>query len=102
MLVPMALAPFQVGLIPISLNDAATKEKAFHLHTALETAGIEVLFDDRDERPGVKFKDCDLLGIPLRVVIGPKTLDKGQAEVKERTSKETKFISLAELPEYLR
>ncbi|OGP69438.1 MAG: proline--tRNA ligase [Deltaproteobacteria bacterium RBG_13_60_28] len=101
MIFPMALAPFQVGLIPISLNDAATKEKAFHLHTALETAGIEVLFDDRDERPGVKFKDCDLLGIPLRVVIGPKTLDKGQAEVKERTSKETKLFPLEELPEYL-
>ncbi len=101
MIFPMALAPFQVGLIPISLNDAATKEKALDLHTAMEEAGLEVLFDDRDERPGVKFKDCDLLGLPLRVVIGPKTLDKGQAEVKERTSKETKFIPLDELLQYL-
>jgi prolyl-tRNA synthetase len=83
------------------LNDAATREKALYLHTALEAAGIEVLFDDRDERPGVKFKDCDLLGLPLRVVVGPKTLDKGQAEVKERTSKETKLFALEELPEYL-
>jgi prolyl-tRNA synthetase len=101
MIFPMALAPVQVALIPISMNDAATKEKALNLYAALEEAGIEVLFDDRDERPGVKFKDCDLLGIPLRVVIGPKTLEKGQAEVKERTSKEAKFISLAELPAYL-
>ena len=98
---PMALAPFQVGLIPISLNDAATKEKALSLHAAMEDAGLEVLFDDRDERPGVKFKDCDLLGLPLRVVVGPKTLEKGQAEVKERTSKETKFIPLDELVPYL-
>ncbi|MDD5643450.1 MAG: proline--tRNA ligase, partial [Syntrophales bacterium] len=101
MIWPLALAPFQVALIPISLNDAATKEKALELHRTLEDAGIEVLFDDRDERPGVKFKDCDLLGIPLRVVIGTKTLDKGQAEVKERTAKEASFIPLAELLGYL-
>jgi prolyl-tRNA synthetase len=101
MIFPLALAPFQVGLIPISLNDAATKEKAHELHRAMEDAGIEVLFDDRDERPGVKFKDCDLLGLPLRVVVGPKTLDKGQAEVKERTSQEAKFIPLEELLPYL-
>jgi prolyl-tRNA synthetase len=101
MIFPMALAPFQVGLIPISLNDAATKEKALALHTAMEAAGLEVLFDDRDERPGVKFKDCDLLGLPLRVVIGPRTLDKGQAEVKERTSKEAKFVPLDTLVTYL-
>jgi prolyl-tRNA synthetase len=101
MIWPLALAPFQVGLIPISLNDEATKEKALDLHSAMEAAGLEVLFDDRDERPGVKFKDCDLLGLPLRVVVGPKTLEKGQAEVKERTSKETKFIPLDELVPYL-
>jgi len=99
---PMALAPFQVDLIPIDFSkNSAVREQVLNLHKNLEAAGIEVLLDDRDERPGVKFKDCDLLGIPLRVVIGPKTLDKGQAEVKERNSKEVKFISLSELPEYL-
>jgi prolyl-tRNA synthetase len=98
---PMALAPFQIGLIPIAVNDPAVWACVEQLHTDLEAAGVEVLLDDRDERPGVKFKDCDLLGIPLRVVVGPKTMDKGQAEVKERNSKETKFISLNELPNYL-
>jgi prolyl-tRNA synthetase len=99
---PLALAPFQVDLIPIDFSkNGAVREAVEALHKNLEAAGVEVLLDDRDERPGVKFKDCDLLGIPLRVVIGPKTLDKGQAEVKERNSKETKFISLNELPEYL-
>ena len=99
---PMALAPFQVDLIPIDFSkNGVVRETVEGLHKNLEAAGVEVLLDDRDERPGVKFKDCDLLGIPLRVVIGPKTLDKGQAEVKERECKETKFIPLNELPEYL-
>ena len=98
---PVALAPFQVGLIPISLNDPAVRECVEGLHADLEAAGVEVLLDDRDERPGVKFKDCDLLGLPFRVVVGAKTLDQGQAEVKERGSQETKFIALNELPDYL-
>jgi prolyl-tRNA synthetase len=99
---PLALAPFQVDLIPIDFSkNGAVREAVEALHKNLEAAGVEVLLDDRDERPGVKFKDCDLLGIPLRVVIGPKTLDKGQAEVKERNGKEVKFISLNELPGYL-
>jgi len=101
MIWPLALAPFQVGLIPISLNDAATREKALYLHTALEAAGIEVLFDDRDERPGVKFKDCDLLGLPFRVVVGPRTLEKGSVEVRRRRTGETSLISLEELLPYL-
>ena len=86
---PMALAPFQVGLIPISVNDGAIMGGGVEqLHEELEAAGMEVLLDDRDERPGVKFKDCDLLGIPLRVVVGPKTLAQGQAEVRHRRTRE--------------
>ncbi len=99
---PMALAPVQVALIPISLNDAAVRDCVFKLHEELATAGIEVLLDDRDERPGVKFKDCDLLGVPLRVVIGAKTLAQGQAEVKERRAKEPEFVALAGLTDYLK
>lgn len=99
---PMALAPVQVGLIPISLNDAAVKDTAFKLHDELEAAGIDVLLDERDERPGVKFKDCDLLGIPLRVVIGAKTLAQGQAEVKERRAEKPEFVALAGLTDYLK
>ena len=99
---PMALAPVQVALIPISLTDAAVKDTVFKLHDELAAAGLDVLLDDRDERPGVKFKDCDLLGIPLRVVIGAKTLAQGQAEVKERRAKDPEFVALAGLTDYLK
>jgi prolyl-tRNA synthetase len=99
---PMALAPVQVALVPISMNDASVRDCVLGLHRELEAAGVEVLLDDRDERPGVKFKDCDLLGIPLRVVIGPKTLEKGQAEVKERRAEKPEFVALPGLTDYLK
>jgi prolyl-tRNA synthetase len=98
---PMALAPFQVGLIPISLTDAAVAETATRLHDDLEAAGVEVLLDDRDERPGVKFKDCDLLGLPLRVVVGAKALAQGKAEVRPRRAANNTLIPLPELIPYL-
>ncbi len=98
---PLALAPFQVGLIPISLNDAPTREAALRLYQEMDAAGLEVLFDDRDERPGVKFKDCDLLGLPLRVVLGPRPLAQGAAEVRERRTKETVLVALENLIPYL-
>jgi prolyl-tRNA synthetase len=98
---PMALAPFQVGLIPISVNDAPVWDCAQRLHDELTAAGVEVLLDDRDERPGVKFKDFDLLGLPLRVVVGAKTLAQEAAEVRPRRSPETTLVPLQELLPYL-
>ncbi|MGQ9688154.1 MAG: proline--tRNA ligase [Desulfobaccales bacterium] len=99
---PMALAPFQVGLVPIAVNDPATWETALRLHDELEAAGVEVLLDDRDERPGVKFKDLDLLGLPLRIVVGSKTLAAGQAEVRPRRSRELVRIDLDRLLPYIK
>ncbi|MBM4273318.1 MAG: proline--tRNA ligase [Deltaproteobacteria bacterium] len=99
---PMALAPFQVAVVPISVNDAAVRDTAWELHRELEIQGVEVLLDDRDERPGVKFKDCDLLGIPLRVVIGPKTLAQSAAEVRHRRTKDTVIIPLDDLIPHLK
>ena len=69
---PVPLAPFQVGLVPISMNDASTRDTALRLHDEFEAAGLEVLLDDRDERPGVKFKDMDLLGLPRAGGGGPQ------------------------------
>ncbi len=67
---------------------------AGRLYEELTAAGLEVLFDDRDERPGIKFKDGDLLGIPFRVVLGPKTLAKEAAEVRHRRTREMQLIPL--------
>jgi prolyl-tRNA synthetase len=99
---PLALAPFQVGLVPINLNDQVTQETANRLHDEMEAAGIEVLLDDRDERPGVKFKDMDLLGLPLRVVVGPKTLAAGHAEVRQRATKNLSLVDLDRLLPYIK
>ena len=63
----------------------------------LEAKGIEVLLDDRTESPGVKFNDADLLGIPLRVTVSPRTLEKGSAEIKRRTERETELAPLEEV-----
>ena len=80
-------------VVPINIKDEAVKEKAFAIYNELKKAGIEVILDDRDERPGVKFKDADLIGYPVRVVIGKKTLDNGQIEVKARKTGEMKMLS---------
>ncbi|MBM4283971.1 MAG: proline--tRNA ligase [Deltaproteobacteria bacterium] len=99
---PAALAPAPVVLIPISLTDAPTREAAGKLHDDLEAAGLEVLLDDRDERPGVKFKDADLLGIPWRLVVGPKTLEKGQVELRHRRTRETVFVPVGDASRFVR
>ncbi len=94
---PTPLAPFQILLVPIAVNDVTTMETAVQLYDDLQAAGLEVLFDDRDERPGIKFKDGDLLGIPYRVVLGPKTLAKAAAEVRSRRSRAMEIIPLQSL-----
>lgn len=81
---PLSIAPFQVLLLPINYKDKATGEAADLLYEELRRRGLEVLLDDRDERPGVKFKDGDLIGIPLRITIGAKGLEKGTLELRWR------------------
>jgi prolyl-tRNA synthetase len=83
---PEPIAPFQVSLIPINLQKSArVRETAERLYAGLQAAGLEVLYDDRDARPGVKFADDELLGIPHRIVVGDKGLDRGVLEYKPRT-----------------
>ncbi len=89
---PVSLAPYEVLLEPLKVTDTETMKVADRLHDELIEASIDVLLDDRDVRAGVKFKDADLLGIPLRVVIGPRGLKQGQLEIKWRWDKEPEMI----------
>ncbi|MCK4343485.1 MAG: proline--tRNA ligase [Phycisphaerae bacterium] len=88
---PMSLAPFEVLVIALDSKDERANKVALEVHDELAAAGIDVLLDDRDERAGFKFKDADLIGIPLRVVVGKKSLAAGGVEVTER-GKESKEI----------
>jgi prolyl-tRNA synthetase len=81
---PASIAPFHVHIIVLSLRDAGQLAAAEELYTACRAAGLEVFLDDRDERPGVKFKDADLLGIPVRLTIGNALAKEGVVEIKER------------------
>ena len=90
---PKSVAPYSVLIVPVNISDSAIFSKAKALHDMLEKANIEVLLDDRDERAGVKFKDADLLGIPIRVTLGNKWLKDKKLEVKERRSREPKDMA---------
>ena len=85
---PMPIAPFQVLILPVNINITLIKETAEQLYQTFSQNGIEVLYDDREETPGVKFKDADLIGIPLRVTLGEKNLKKGLVEIKKRKTGE--------------
>ena len=93
---PPSIAPYQVYLCPLYLENPEVRTAAEKLYTELEAQGLEVLLDDRGESPGVKFNDADLLGIPIRVTISPRTLEKGSVEVKWRGEKKSKLVLLKE------
>ena len=90
------LAPFQVLLLPINYKEKAVREVTDDLYQKLSQNGLEILLDDRDERPGVKFKDADLIGVPIRVTVGAKGLQKGNVEVRKRLGGETVDVPLAD------
>jgi len=91
---PDAVAPFPVGLINLKADDAACAEACDDLYQALAARGVEALYDDRNERAGVKFADMDLIGIPRQLVVGPKGLAAGRAELKDRRSGERVEVTL--------
>ncbi len=93
---PLPIAPYHVYLCPLYREDTDVSEIAEKLYSELKDEGIEVLFDDRKESPGVKFNDADLLGIPIRVTISPRTLEKGSVEIKLRPEKDSELVPLAE------
>jgi len=91
---PKAIAPYQVIVLPVNTKDEASNAKAEEIYNKLAAAGVETVIDDRDERAGVKFKDADLIGYPIRVVVGPKTLAKNQIEVKTRATGEVVMVDV--------
>jgi len=100
---PDPIAPFHVSLIPINLQKSArVREVAERLYVELQAAGIEVLFDDRDARPGVKFADDELLGVPQRVVVGDKGLERGVLEFKQRGGGPATDVPIESAVQFLR
>jgi len=94
---PLSVAPYQVYLCPLHLDKSAVLPTAGKIYQELQKESIEVLFDDRDESPGVKFNDADLLGIPLRLTLSPRTLQSQSVEAKWRTEKEAQLLPLDNL-----
>jgi len=99
MIWPLAIAPYQVMVLPVNVKDAKSMDVAEGLYAALEEEGFEVLMDDRDERAGIKFKDADLIGIPYRIIIGEKNLKEGLVEVKERKTGRVEKMKIEETVE---
>ncbi len=91
---PLSVAPFEVVITQLNAKDAATRDAAGALYDALVAREIEVVLDDRDERPGVKFKDADLVGIPYRLTVGPKGLEDGKVELVRRRGQKTRTLDL--------
>ena len=91
---PRSLAPFDVQIVAIQADKPEVREPAERLYAELVAAGLSVLFDDREETPGVKFNDADLLGTPLRITVSPRNLGNGQLEVKGRTEAQSRLIAI--------
>jgi prolyl-tRNA synthetase len=93
---PATVAPYAVHLVALSPDRPAVRETAERLYAELLERGVEVLYDDRDESPGVKFADADLLGMPLRVTVSPRSLEKQSVELKRRSEAETALVPVGE------
>ncbi len=94
---PSAIAPFEVEVLPVNVSHGESTEIANSLYKGLIDKGVDAILDDRDERPGVKFKDGDLIGVPLRVTIGERALKEGNVEIKTRTRKEPEKVRKEEI-----
>jgi prolyl-tRNA synthetase len=92
---PLAIAPFEIVLASLNPSDETTRREADSLYEALRGAGLDVFYDDRDERPGVKFKDADLVGFPIRVNVGGRALKEGKVEIVKRRDKSTISVETA-------
>lgn len=93
---PMSVAPYHAVVVPVNIRDDAQREVAERVYRELLDAGVEAVLDDRDERPGVKFNDADLIGFPLRLTVGPRGLAEGRVEITERATGATEAVPIDE------
>jgi len=94
---PVPIAPYHVSIVPVNYNNDEQREWAEELYHQLTAAGIEVIIDDRDERAGVKFKDSDLMGFPLRITVGPRSLKENKVEIRLRADGTTWLVDKTEV-----
>ena len=99
---PISVAPFDIYLMQVPGKEMDTRSKAEEIYKALQTASISVLFDDRDERAGVKFNDADLIGCPIRITVGEKNLKVGMVELKPRKEKANTLVRIENLVEEIK
>jgi prolyl-tRNA synthetase len=99
---PEAVAPFRIGLLNLKQGDPATDEACERLYRDLTAAGIDVLYDDQDERPGAKFATMDLIGLPWQLIVGPKGLAEGKVELKRRAGGGREHVAIGEAVSRLR
>ena len=99
---PITIAPFSVVILPLNMKDENTIEVSEGIYKELTRSGIDVLIDDREERAGVKFKDADLIGIPVQVVVGERGLKDSKVEIKERKTKQRSLVDLSEAVQFIK
>jgi prolyl-tRNA synthetase len=99
---PVSIAPYHIYICPLCREGTAVSEEAEKLYEELVASGFEVLIDDREESPGVKFNDADLLGIPFRITVSQRTLEKNGVELKKRSEKDSEIVPLSEIVDKLR
>ncbi|MGD8700049.1 MAG: His/Gly/Thr/Pro-type tRNA ligase C-terminal domain-containing protein, partial [Gemmatimonadales bacterium] len=99
---PSSVAPFELYLAAITGGDMGLVARANDIYSTLRNAGVDVLYDDRDASPGIKFNDADLIGIPLRATLGSRSLEAGGLELKRRDAAEKQIVPLADMVETIR
>ena len=97
MVLPATIAPYDVSLVALNMQNESVAESAQALYEELRNAGIEVLFDDRNESAGVKFNDADLIGLPVRLVVSQRNIRDGVVEVKRRASSDAETVAASEV-----
>ena len=94
---PVAIAPFEVVIVPINAKDEALMEVSERLYKEMQQAGVDVLLDDRKDRAGVKFKDADLIGYPVRITVSKNTIESGEVELRIRKDGYTSTVKIDEV-----